>query len=94
MSNYFRITVYHPVHNTSAIMDSNGKFEKLWQFSAYLVGKGFKIVSVAGADNFSEGNIPMNDVPTDTILLRACAQGQPEINGNTITIYDQHYNTT
>ena len=53
MSNYFRITVYHPVHNISAIMDSNGKFEKLWQFSTHLVSKGFKIVSVAGADNFS-----------------------------------------
>ncbi len=93
MSNYFRITVYHPVQNISAIMDSNGKFEKLWQFSAHLVGKDFKIVSVAGADNFSEGNIPMNDVPTDTILLRACAQGQPEINGNTITIRNKFYDT-
>lgn len=45
MSNYFRITVYHPVHNISAIIDSNEKFEKLWQFSAYLVAKGFKIIN-------------------------------------------------
>ena len=93
MSNYFRITVYHHVHNISAIMDSNAKFEKLWQFSAHLVAKGFKIVSVASADNFLEGNIPMDDVPTNTILLRACAQGQPEINGNTITVRNKFYNT-
>lgn len=93
MSNYFRITVYHPVHNISAIMDSNGKFEKLWQFSAHLVSKGFKIVSVASADNFSEGNIPMNDVPTDTILLCACTQEQPEINGSTTTGRNKLYET-
>ena len=93
MSNYFRITVYHSVHNISAIMDSNEKFEKLWQFSAHLVGKGFKIVSVASADNFSEGNIPMNDVPTDTILLCACTQGQPKINSNTISVRNKFYNT-
>ena len=47
MSNYFRITAYHPVKNICAIFDSNGRFEKLWQFSAYLVQKGFKIVEVS-----------------------------------------------
>ena len=93
MSKCFRITVYHPVHNISAIMDSNGKFEKLWQFSAHLVAKGLKIVSVASTDNFSEGNMPMNDVPTEIILLRAWAKGQPEINGNTITVRNKFYDT-
>ena len=93
MSNYFRITVYHPVHNISAIMDSNGKFEKLCHFSAHLVGKGFTIVSVACADNFSEGNMPMNVVPTDPTLLRACAQGQPKTNGNTLTVRNKFYDT-
>ena len=52
MANYFRITAYHPEKNICAIFDSNGRFEKLWQFSAYLVQKGFKIVEV-GADNSS-----------------------------------------
>ena len=45
MSNYFRITAYHPEQDLSAIFDSNGYFEKLWQFSAYLIQKGFKIRS-------------------------------------------------
>ena len=46
MSNYFRITAYHPEQDLSAIFDSNGYFEKLWQFSAYLIQKGFKIIEV------------------------------------------------
>ena len=46
MANYFRITAYHPAKNICAIFDSNGRFEKLWQFSSYLVRKGFKIVEV------------------------------------------------
>ena len=32
MANYFRITAYHPDKDISAILDSYGKFEKLWQF--------------------------------------------------------------
>ena len=49
-----------------------------------LVAKGFKIVSVAGADNFSEGNIPMNDFPTNTILthLRPRATGNKRQHNN------------
>lgn len=53
MSNYFRITAYHPANNICAIFDSNGRFGKLWQFSAYLVQKGFKtaLCSAASAGN-------------------------------------------
>ena len=58
MANYFRITAYHPAKNVCAIFDSNGRFEKLWQFSAYLVQKGFKIVEVGSDDKFLDGNIP------------------------------------
>ena len=46
MANYFRITAYYPEKDFSVILDSNGKFEKLWQFSAYLVQRGFKIIEV------------------------------------------------
>ncbi len=56
MNHYFRITAYHPKHNVCAVFDSNGKFEKLWQFSSFLVFKGFNIVEV-GAD-FQEGDLP------------------------------------
>ena len=52
MANYFRITAYHPAENVCAIFDSNGRFEKLWQFSSYLIQKGFKIIEV-GADDMT-----------------------------------------
>ena len=51
MANYFRITAYHPTENLSVIMDSNGLFEKLWQFSSFMVSKGFKIIEVGGETN-------------------------------------------
>ena len=90
MANYFRITAYHPAENLSAIFDSNGRFEKLWQFSAFLVQKGFKIVEVGSDDKFHEGNIPK--VQEDTsLILRACAKGKPKKDGTAIEIHGKHY---
>ena len=37
MENYFRITGYDEKDDFCFIIDSNGMFEKLWQFSAFLV---------------------------------------------------------
>ena len=34
MANYFRITAYSPAEDVGMIVDSNGRHEKLWQFSA------------------------------------------------------------
>ena len=90
MANYFRITAYHPAENLSAIFDSNGRFEKLWQFSSFLVQKGFKIVEVGSDEKFCEGNIPK--VPEDTsLILRACAKGKPKKYGIIIEIHGKHY---
>ena len=90
MSNYFRITAYHPAKNICAIFDSNGRFEKLWQFSAYLVQKGFKIIEVGADDKFLDGNI--QKAPAGNLLLvRACGKGRPQITGNTVEIRGKHY---
>lgn len=35
MNNYFRITGYWPESDICFIIDSNGMFEKLWQFSSF-----------------------------------------------------------
>lgn len=78
MANYFRITAYHPQKDISAILDSNGKFEKLWQFSAYLIQKGFKIIEVGNEEKFTEGNIPLITERNEKILLRASAKGKPQ----------------
>ena len=56
MANYFRITAYHPTENLSVIMDSNGLFEKLWQFSSFMVSKGFKIIEVGGEKSEAKTN--------------------------------------
>ncbi len=86
MTNYFRITAYHPEQNISVIMDSYGKFEKLWQFSAYMVQKGFKIIEVGNEEKFDEGDIPKAERDTVHIILRAYKIGQPDIQGNAIMI--------
>ena len=93
MANHFRITAYHPAKNICAIFDSNGRFEKLWQFSAYLVQKGFNIVEVGADDTFLDGNIPK--APTgEQLLVRACAKGSPQSNENAVTVQGRSYEVT
>ena len=93
MANYFRITAYHPARNICAFFDSNGRFEKLWQFSLYLVQKGFKIVEVGGADKFLDGDFPKVS-EGNRLVLRACAKGAPERYGNCITVHCKSYEVT
>ena len=88
MNNYFRITAYHPEHDVCMIADSNGKFEKLWQFSSSLVFKGFTIVEV-GAD-FQEDDLPK--VPaSESIILRACGKGEPQKLGDALVANGKSY---
>lgn len=93
MANYFRITAYHPAKNICAILDSNGRLEKLWQFSAYLVQKGFKIVEVGADDTFLDGNIPKAPAGAQ-LLVRACAKGSPQRDGNVVTVQGRSYEVT
>ena len=86
MANYFRITAYHPKEDLSVIMDSNGMFEKLWQFSAFMVSKGFKIIEVGDEDKFDFGDIPKAEYDNVHVILRACKSGQPNINGRLIMV--------
>lgn len=78
MNQYFRITAYLPAENLSIIVDSNGKYEKLWQFSSDLIQKGFKIIEVSSADKFLDGNMPKVQHEPDKIVLRATIAGTPE----------------
>ena len=88
MNNYFRITAYHPKKNVCAVFDSNGKFEKLWQFSSFLVFKGLNIVEV-GAD-FQEGDLPK--VPaSEIILLRPCGKCEPQKLGDAVIVHGKSY---
>lgn len=78
MANYFRITAYHPTKDISVIMDSNGMFEKLWQFSAFMVSKGFKIIEVGGEDKFDFGDMVKAEQDSNKVILRACNMGEPK----------------
>ncbi len=91
MSNYFRITAYHPEHNFSVIMDCNGMFEKLWQFSSYMVQNGFKIIEVGNEEKFLEGEIPKVEPDKEHIILRADGIGKPIIDGNTVEVNGTKY---
>ena len=78
MANYFRITAYHPEKDFSAILDSYGRFEKLWEFSAYLIAHNFKIIEVAKGEILQHVNFDMVEEETNKILLRSIAPGRPE----------------
>lgn len=78
MTNYFRITAYYEKEDLSVIIDSNGMFEKLWQFSAYVLQKGMKVLEVSNSDNFIDVNTQLADKDTQHVLLRAVCKGKPE----------------
>ena len=71
MNNYFRITAYNPENNIGFIADSYGKFEKLWQFSSYLIQHGCKIIEVNNSDNFlNYKKLPLLTEQSDKIINR------------------------
>ena len=91
--NYFRITAYYPAENISCIMDTYGKYDQIWQFSAYLVKLKFKIIDVAGTGQFDYGNIPPVTEKSNQFILRACMKGRVEKNDGIISINGRYYKT-
>ena len=71
MNTYFRITAYYPKEDFSIILDTYGKYEEIWQFSAYLVSKRFKIIEVCEASQIAETTFPLLKEKSDKIYLRA-----------------------
>ena len=59
-------------------------FEKLWQFSAFLVEKGLDIIEVARLENVIDINIDQVEEDKEHIILRANADGKPEYVNHTI----------
>lgn len=75
---YFRITGYYQQEDFCFIIDSNGMFEKLWQFSSYLVKKGIKILEVSSDEQFQDINITRAEENGKEMILRANANGKPQ----------------
>lgn len=88
---YFRVTVYHPAEDVSAIIDSNGYFEKLWQLSASLVQKGFKILEVGNDTQFLDGDLPKLEADNQHLLLRACKVGRQDYTNGAVQIGGKGY---
>ncbi len=78
MNNYYRITGYCEQKDFCFIIDCNGAFEKLWQFSSLLIQKGLKVLEVGNEAKFTDGNISCIAENTDKLILRATADGKPE----------------
>lgn len=99
MTHYFRITGYYLKEDICFIMDSNGMFEKLWQFSAYIVSKGCKILEVGTDETFLDIIIDKAEEDKTHVILRACGHGRPkyiekkinDINYKAIEIEDKCY---
>ena len=86
-------TTQAPEENISAIVDCYGKFDQVWQFSAYLVKKKFKIRAVSKEQAFEYGNIPKTKPDDEHLILRACQTGEPIIDGNRIEVNGRYYFT-
>ena len=91
MSNYFRVTAYHENENLSVIIDSNGYFGQLWELSAFLIQKGFKVLEVSDDSKFLDGNIERAEKNTENPIVRACCQGKPTYKGNVVEVEGKFY---
>ena len=76
--NYYRITGYYKEDDVCFIVDSNGKFEKLWEFSSYLIKKDVDIIEVGRLENMIDINIEPAKEDNESIFLRANTDGKPE----------------
>ena len=76
MANYYRITAYHPAEDYCFIVDSHGRFEKLCQFSSYLVNKGVKVLEVANGDTFLDGNMKRAKEHPEYLYIQSAQRGQ------------------
>ena len=77
MANYYRITAYHSTEDYCFIVDCHGKFEKLWEFSSYLVNKGVKVLEVANGDTFLDGNMQRAKEHPEYLYIQSAQRGQP-----------------
>jgi hypothetical protein len=91
MSNYFRVTAYHENENLSVIIDSNGYFNEIWELSALMIQKGFRVLEVSDSSQFLDGNIDRADKDTENLIVRACCKGKPTYNGNVVEVECKSY---
>ena len=78
MQNYYRITAYHKEMDYSIIMDSCGRYNALWEFSADLIRLGYSIMEASKLENIQEINMaPCLDEDSTLPYLRSWGKGKP-----------------
>lgn len=77
MNNYYRITGYCEKEDFCFIMDCYGMFEKLWQFSSYLLQKGLKVLEVGNDTKFMDGNIDRIDEDDEKMFYGRTQKASP-----------------
>ena len=88
---YFRIAVYSPEHNISAIIDCNGHYDALWKFTSYFNQNGWKMIAIAKGDQFEDGNIPRVEFDDKHIILRACTKGEVVKENGIVNVLGRYY---
>lgn len=78
MSKHFRITAYNEEKDYSIILESNGMFNSLWDFSSYLTDKRLKIIVVGDTENESTSS-NITTIYSDKMILRTIEKGKPII---------------
>ncbi len=74
---YYRITAYHAPEGLAIIVDSYGMFEKLWEFSKYLMDRGFRVIAVDREQFFIEGTIEKMKEQRIKLMIRAIGRAEP-----------------
>ena len=75
MNKYFRVKALYPKNNMAIVADSYGKFDEIWQLSAFLIKKGFKILEVFDNDKIPDTELPRVDtVDKEHIIIRDCKE--------------------
>jgi hypothetical protein len=77
-NNYYRITGYCKEKDFCFIIDCYGMFEKLWQFSSFLIQKGLQVLEVGNDTKFIDVNIDRIEQDSEKLCLHAIAKGMPE----------------
>jgi DUF917 family protein len=66
-------------------MDCYGMFEKLWQFSSFVISKGCKVLEVSSDEKFIDINIEkVDEIDAEHVILRASSMGTPQYVEKTI----------
>ena len=79
MTKYFRVKAHHPKENMTIVVDSYGKYDEIWQLSAFLVKKGFKILEVWDDEKIANDDYhKVNTIDTTHIIVRVCQYDQAQ----------------